>query len=162
ASFPARRRLTARPAAPTMAAEPRREGVRRMEQPSTPARACPACGGGDYLFRGRKQLPADEAAGRPAATESQDRCRAGGHGRELGGRGGGGGGGGRGRLGGEGDALGPPGVLREDGKAVPPSFPFGWCWGGVKLDQAFRFLVRQPQDQVVGARTARQRVLLIL
>jgi DNA-directed RNA polymerase subunit M/transcription elongation factor TFIIS len=50
-----------------------------MEQPSTPARACPACGSDDYLFRGRKQLPADGTGGRPAATETRYRCRRCGH-----------------------------------------------------------------------------------
>jgi DNA-directed RNA polymerase subunit M/transcription elongation factor TFIIS len=50
-----------------------------MNQPSTPVRSCPACGSDDYLFRGRKQVPADEAAGRPAGTETRYRCRRCGH-----------------------------------------------------------------------------------
>jgi hypothetical protein len=49
-----------------------------------------------------------------------------------------------------------PEALTEERKAVPHSFPLGGCWGGVKPDQAFRFLVGQPQGQVVGTRTARQ------
>ena len=37
-----------------------------------------------------------------------------------------------------------PEALTEERKAVPPSFPFGRCRGGVGLDQGFRFLVGQP------------------
>ena len=55
-----------------------------------------------------------------------------------------------------------PEALTEDRKEVPPSFPSGRCWGGVKRDQAFRFLVGQPQHQAAGARTPGQRVLHIL
>ena len=50
-----------------------------MDQAELPARACPACGSDDYLFRGRKQIPADEAGGRPVATETKYRCRRCGH-----------------------------------------------------------------------------------
>jgi hypothetical protein len=34
-----------------------------------------------------------------------------------------------------------PEALTADRNAVPPSIPFGWCGGGIKLDQAFRFLL---------------------
>jgi transposase-like protein len=37
-------------------------------------RTCPACGSTDYVFRGRKKVPAEQ--GQPAAVETKYRCRA--------------------------------------------------------------------------------------
>jgi hypothetical protein len=31
-----------------------------MDQPATPGRTCPKCGGDDYLFRSRKKVAAEE------------------------------------------------------------------------------------------------------
>lgn len=43
----------------------------------TTGRRCPKCGSGDYVFRGRKNLPAEPDQ---LATETKYACRACGHG----------------------------------------------------------------------------------
>jgi DNA-directed RNA polymerase subunit M/transcription elongation factor TFIIS len=43
----------------------------RMEQP---AKTCPKCGSGDYMFRSRKKI--ETAAGEAAAVETKYRCKA--------------------------------------------------------------------------------------
>jgi transposase-like protein len=43
----------------------------RMDQP---AKFCPKCGSGDYVFRGRKQVEAGD--GQEAAVETKYRCKA--------------------------------------------------------------------------------------
>ena len=45
-----------------------------MDQLVNPARCCPECGSREYVFRGRKKLPA--GAEQPAAVETKYRCRA--------------------------------------------------------------------------------------
>ena len=45
-----------------------------MDQFVNPARCCPECGSREYVFRGRKRLPAE--AEQPAAVETKYRCRA--------------------------------------------------------------------------------------
>jgi DNA-directed RNA polymerase subunit RPC12/RpoP len=45
-----------------------------MDQLVNPARCCPECGSREYVFRGRKKLPAE--AEQPAAVETKYRCRA--------------------------------------------------------------------------------------
>jgi DNA-directed RNA polymerase subunit M/transcription elongation factor TFIIS len=48
-----------------------------MYQLVNPARCCPECGSREYVFRGRKKLPAE--AEQPAAVETKYACRACGH-----------------------------------------------------------------------------------
>jgi DNA-directed RNA polymerase subunit M/transcription elongation factor TFIIS len=48
-----------------------------MEALINPARCCPECGSRDYVFRGRKSVPAD--AGKPPAVETKYLCRSCGH-----------------------------------------------------------------------------------
>jgi DNA-directed RNA polymerase subunit M/transcription elongation factor TFIIS len=48
-----------------------------MDQFVNPARCCPKCGNRDYVFRGRKQLPAQ--AEQPAAVETKYACKPCGH-----------------------------------------------------------------------------------
>jgi hypothetical protein len=43
------------------------------------SRTCPKCGSGDYVFRGRKKIPADVEKGQQAATDTRYCCRACGH-----------------------------------------------------------------------------------
>jgi len=45
-----------------------------MDPLINPGRCCPECGSREYVFRGRKKVPAE--AGRPAAVETKYRCRA--------------------------------------------------------------------------------------
>ena len=44
-----------------------------MDQQQAASRNSPACGGTDYVFRGRKKVPAEQ--GQPAAAETKYRCR---------------------------------------------------------------------------------------
>jgi DNA-directed RNA polymerase subunit M/transcription elongation factor TFIIS len=48
-----------------------------MEALINPVRCCPECGSRDYVFRGRKKVPAD--AGKPPAVETKYLCRSCGH-----------------------------------------------------------------------------------
>ncbi len=48
-----------------------------MDQFVNPAHRCPECGRREYVFRGRKKVPA--AAGQPAAIETKYLCKACGH-----------------------------------------------------------------------------------
>jgi hypothetical protein len=45
-----------------------------MNQPATPSRTCPACGSGDYQFRSRKKVGAEQ--GQREAVETKYRCKA--------------------------------------------------------------------------------------
>jgi DNA-directed RNA polymerase subunit M/transcription elongation factor TFIIS len=58
------------------AAEPEKE-ARLMDQFVNPARCCPECGSREYVFRGRKRLPAE--AEQPPAIETKYACKACGH-----------------------------------------------------------------------------------
>jgi hypothetical protein len=44
-----------------------------MEQQNPPRRSCPACGGGDYAFRSRKQI--EVTADQEAMLETKYRCK---------------------------------------------------------------------------------------
>jgi hypothetical protein len=44
-----------------------------MDQNQTARRTCPACGSGDYAFRGRKKIP--PGPGKEEATETKYRCK---------------------------------------------------------------------------------------
>jgi hypothetical protein len=46
-----------------------------MEQQIS-SRACPKCGSGNYLFRGRKHIPADLEKAQQAAIETKYCCKA--------------------------------------------------------------------------------------
>lgn len=48
-----------------------------MDQLVNPARCCPECGSREYVFRGRKKIPAE--AEQPAAIETKYACRECGH-----------------------------------------------------------------------------------
>jgi len=45
-----------------------------MDQQRPAARTCPKCGSGDYQFRSRKKIPAQEDE--PEAVETRYRCKA--------------------------------------------------------------------------------------
>jgi len=45
-----------------------------MDQNQTAKRTCPACGSGDYVFRGRKKIPAEP--GQEESMETKYRCKA--------------------------------------------------------------------------------------
>ena len=46
------------------------------EKPPAAARTCPRCGSPDYLFRGRKKVPADPGKGEQEGGETKYRCKA--------------------------------------------------------------------------------------
>jgi hypothetical protein len=48
-----------------------------MNQLINPARSCPECGRREYVFRGRKKVPAE--AGQPACIETKYLCKGCGH-----------------------------------------------------------------------------------
>jgi rubredoxin len=48
-----------------------------MDQLVNATRCCPECSSSEYVFRGRKRLPAE--AERPAAVETRYACKACGH-----------------------------------------------------------------------------------
>ena len=60
-----------------MAREEQKEEARLMDQLVNPARCCPKCGSREYVFRGRKKLPA--VTGQPAAVETKYACKTCGH-----------------------------------------------------------------------------------
>jgi DNA-directed RNA polymerase subunit M/transcription elongation factor TFIIS len=54
-----------------------REEALMTDQLVNPARCCPECGSREYVFRGRKTIPAE--SDQPAAVETKYACKACGH-----------------------------------------------------------------------------------
>jgi hypothetical protein len=60
-----------------MAGAESEEEARPMSPFVNPARCCPGCASKQYVFRGRKTVPAEQ--GKPAAVETKYMCRGCGH-----------------------------------------------------------------------------------